>query len=106
MASNNGLSIILHSPEGVGKTTAAECIAAKLGRPIFPIVRSDLRSNPREFRRRLSTFVSLATRWNCVLLLEDFDECFTMGQVDGASTDESLINAGTEVNPIKSIMSD
>ncbi|KAF2705209.1 P-loop containing nucleoside triphosphate hydrolase protein [Pleomassaria siparia CBS 279.74] len=68
-----GLIILLHGAPGVGKTSTAECIAAQLQRPLFPITCGDLGTDANTVETRLAEYFSLAQRWGCVLLLDEAD---------------------------------
>lgn len=67
-----GLIILLHGAPGVGKTSTAESVAAKSGRPLFQITCGDLGLSPGEVEKNLKEIFRFAQLWNCVLLL---DEC-------------------------------
>lgn len=68
-----GLIILLHGFPGVGKTSTAECLAAKLGYPLYPITCGDLGTTVELVEKRLETIFSKAQKWNCVLLLDEAD---------------------------------
>lgn len=59
--------------QGVGKTSTAECVAAQLHRPLFPITCGDLGTDATTVERRLEEYFRLAQRWGCVLLLDEAD---------------------------------
>lgn len=67
-----GLQIDLRCA-GVGKTSTAECVAAELRRPLFPITCGDLGTDAETVEDRLEEYFSLAQRWGCVLLLDEAD---------------------------------
>ena len=69
----HGLIILLHGPPGVGKTSTAECVAAHLKRPLFPITCGDLGDNAATVEKTLDEFCFLADKWRCVLLLDEAD---------------------------------
>lgn len=69
----HGLIILLHGPPGVGKTSTAECVAAHLKRPLFPITCGDLGDNASTVEKQLDEFCYLAGKWRCVLLLDEAD---------------------------------
>lgn len=69
----HGLIILLHGPPGVGKTSTAECVAAHLKRPLFPITCGDLGDNAATVETKLDEFCYLADKWRCVLLLDEAD---------------------------------
>ncbi|KAJ5972395.1 uncharacterized protein N7479_002313 [Penicillium vulpinum] len=68
-----GLIILLHGAPGVGKTSTAECIAAKLNRPLLPVTCGDIGTYATAAEANLETFCNLADRWKCVLLLDEAD---------------------------------
>lgn len=72
-----GLIILLHGVPGVGKTSTAECVAAQLGRPLFPITCGDLGTNAEAVEHKLENFFFLAQKWKCVLLLDEADVFLT-----------------------------
>lgn len=72
-----GLIILLHGVPGVGKTSTAECVAAQLRRPLFPITCGDLGTDAGEVESKLDTFFFLAQKWKCVLLLDEADVFLT-----------------------------
>lgn len=74
---SRGLIILLHGVPGVGKTSTAECVAAQLGRPLFPITCGDLGTDAESVERKLDTFFFLAQKWKCVLLLDEADVFLT-----------------------------
>lgn len=73
-----GLIILLHGAPGVGKTSTAECVADKTGRPLFPITCGDLGESAIEVEESLERNFSLAHRWGCVLLLDEADVFLTL----------------------------
>ncbi|CAI7583659.1 unnamed protein product [Penicillium glandicola] len=72
-AKGAGLIILLHGAPGVGKTSTAECIAAKLNRPLLPVTCGDIGTYATAAEGNLETFCNLADRWKCVLLLDEAD---------------------------------
>lgn len=69
-----GLIILLHGAPGVGKTSTAECVAANLGKPLFPITCGNIGGETaQEVERNLDKFFDLARKWDCVLLLDEAD---------------------------------
>lgn len=68
-----GLIMLLHGFPGVGKTSTAECIAAKIQRPLYPITCGDLGTNVETVDKRLELIFSKAQKWDCVLLLDEAD---------------------------------
>jgi len=68
-----GLIILLHGVPGVGKTSTAESIALKTGKPLFPITCGDLGTRPEEVEASLRHMFRLAQLWGCILLLDEAD---------------------------------
>ncbi|KAL8406305.1 hypothetical protein RB596_004956 [Gaeumannomyces avenae] len=68
-----GLIILLHGAPGVGKTTTAEGVAEKFKRPLYQITCGDLGTSAPDVEKALETSFSLASRWGCVLLLDEAD---------------------------------
>lgn len=68
-----GKTILLHGAPGVGKTSTAECIAAKLKRPLYPITCGDLGTDAVTVHNSLREIFSKAQKWDCVLLLDEAD---------------------------------
>ncbi|KAH3941542.1 hypothetical protein HBH98_122000 [Parastagonospora nodorum] len=68
-----GLIILLHGAPGVGKTCTAECIAELMGKPLYPITCGDLGSTAQEVEVNLRKHFTLASKWDCVMLLDEAD---------------------------------
>ncbi|KAL6918442.1 hypothetical protein FSST1_009937 [Fusarium sambucinum] len=68
-----GLIMLLHGAPGVGKTTTAEGIAELFKKPLFQITCGDLGSTAREVEEELERNFALASRWGCILLLDEAD---------------------------------
>lgn len=68
-----GLIILLHGAPGVGKTSTAESVAAKSGRPLFQITSGDLGLSPSEVEKNLKEIFRFAQLWGCILLLDECD---------------------------------
>ncbi|KAI1483384.1 hypothetical protein F4774DRAFT_367390 [Daldinia eschscholtzii] len=68
-----GLIILLHGAPGVGKTTTAEGIAEHFEKPLFQITCGDLGITPIDVQTELERNFSLASRWGCILLLDEAD---------------------------------
>ncbi|CCF35661.1 hypothetical protein CH063_01351 [Colletotrichum higginsianum] len=68
-----GLVILLHGPPGVGKTSTAECVADDTKRPLYPITCGDIGETAAEVESNLQYNFRLATKWGCVLLLDEAD---------------------------------
>ncbi|EFW98650.1 aaa family ATPase [Grosmannia clavigera kw1407] len=69
----NGLIILLHGAPGVGKTTTAEGVAEKFNKPLFQITCGDLGTTAKDVEKALDMNFALASRWGCVLLLDEAD---------------------------------
>ncbi|KAI0550444.1 hypothetical protein F4679DRAFT_542410 [Xylaria curta] len=68
-----GLILLLHGAPGVGKTTTAEGIAELFEKPLFQITCGDLGTTAREVEQELEKNFALASRWGCILLLDEAD---------------------------------
>lgn len=68
-----GLIILLHGTPGVGKTSTAECVAASLGKPLYPITCGELGTSAAELENGLYGVFSQGEAWDCVLLLDEAD---------------------------------
>ncbi|KAK2040620.1 hypothetical protein LZ31DRAFT_603828 [Colletotrichum somersetense] len=68
-----GLILLLHGAPGVGKTTTAEGIAELFRKPLFQITCGDLGTTAKEVEVELEKNFALASRWGCILLLDEAD---------------------------------
>ncbi|KAK8062740.1 hypothetical protein PG997_014837 [Apiospora hydei] len=68
-----GLIMLLHGAPGVGKTTTAEGVAELFQKPLFHITCGDLGSTARDVEEELEKNFALASRWGCILLLDEAD---------------------------------
>ncbi|KLU91964.1 hypothetical protein MAPG_10912 [Magnaporthiopsis poae ATCC 64411] len=68
-----GLIILLHGAPGVGKTTTAEGVAEAFNKPLFQITCGDLGTTAVDVENALERHFALASRWDCVLLLDEAD---------------------------------
>ncbi|KAL8376084.1 hypothetical protein RB595_007278 [Gaeumannomyces hyphopodioides] len=68
-----GLIILLHGAPGVGKTTTAEGVAEVFNKPLFQITCGDLGTTAVDVEEALERHFKLASRWGCVLLLDEAD---------------------------------
>jgi len=68
-----GLVFLLHGPPGVGKTSTAECIAAHMKKPLYPLTSGNLGVVPDVVEDQLRSHFTLAERWGCILLLDEAD---------------------------------
>ncbi|KLO97611.1 TOB3 (member of AAA-ATPase family) [Fusarium fujikuroi] len=68
-----GLILLLHGAPGVGKTTTAECVATYFRKPLFQITCGDLGSTADVVESRLEKNFALASRWGCILLIDEAD---------------------------------
>ncbi|CAJ2512920.1 Uu.00g010390.m01.CDS01 [Anthostomella pinea] len=65
--------LLLHGAPGVGKTTTAEGVAERFKRPLFRITCGDLGTTAKEVESELEKNFALASRWGCILLLDEAD---------------------------------
>ncbi|KAI0100561.1 hypothetical protein GGR51DRAFT_351928 [Nemania sp. FL0031] len=68
-----GLILLLHGAPGVGKTTTAEGVAELFEKPLFQITCGDLGTTARDVEQELEKNFALASRWGCILLLDEAD---------------------------------
>ncbi|KAF2963821.1 hypothetical protein GQX73_g9767 [Xylaria multiplex] len=68
-----GMIVLLYGRHGVGKTLAAESIADYIKRPLYRVNPGELGARAYRIKRVLSSIVSLATRWNAIILIENVD---------------------------------
>ncbi|KAK3299631.1 uncharacterized protein B0H64DRAFT_355851 [Chaetomium fimeti] len=68
-----GLIMLLHGAPGVGKTTTAEGVAEKFKKPLFQLTCGDLGTTAKDVEAALEVNFSLASRWGCILLLDEAD---------------------------------
>ncbi|KAH8694493.1 P-loop containing nucleoside triphosphate hydrolase protein [Ilyonectria robusta] len=68
-----GLIFLLHGPPGVGKTLTAESIADQTRRPLVTLHSGQIIGTSPFVERRLENILSLVTRWNAVVLLDEAD---------------------------------
>jgi hypothetical protein len=68
-----GLIMLLHGAPGVGKTTTAEGISELFKKPLFQITCGDLGTTAKEVEAELEKNFALASRWDCILLLDEAD---------------------------------
>ncbi|KAF3009698.1 hypothetical protein E8E13_008665 [Curvularia kusanoi] len=68
-----GLILLLHGAPGVGKTSTAEGIAEAFRRPLLQITSGDLGLTADKVGESLQRNFDLASRWGCVLLLDEAD---------------------------------
>ncbi|AEO57499.1 hypothetical protein MYCTH_2040766, partial [Thermothelomyces thermophilus ATCC 42464] len=72
-----GLVILLHGAPGVGKTSTAgmykECVAEQFNKPLFHITCGDLGVSASDVESALERSFALASRWDCILLLDEAD---------------------------------
>lgn len=57
----------------MGKTATAECVADLVEKPLYPLTCGDMGSHANEIEKNLSYHLSAATRWDCILLLDEAD---------------------------------
>ena len=68
-----GSILLFHGAPGTGKLSAAEAIAKQLHSPLLYITYADLGTNLGEIKSQLTSFLSLAERWSCILGLGGAD---------------------------------
>ncbi|KAH6639086.1 hypothetical protein C7974DRAFT_304466 [Boeremia exigua] len=68
-----GLIMLLHGAPGVGKTSTAEGVAEAFRKPLLQITCGDLGFTAEKVEESLARNFELASRWGCVLLLDEAD---------------------------------
>ncbi|KAK7417429.1 hypothetical protein QQX98_004548 [Neonectria punicea] len=68
-----GLILLLHGAPGVGKTSTAEGVAELFKKPLLQITCGDLGTTAKEVEETLETNFTLASKWGCILLLDEAD---------------------------------
>ncbi|PWY93096.1 hypothetical protein BO94DRAFT_622279 [Aspergillus sclerotioniger CBS 115572] len=68
-----GLIMLLHGAPGAGRTSTVEGIAELFRKPLFQITCGDIGTTPKEVEKALETTFTLASRWDCILLLDEAD---------------------------------
>jgi SpoVK/Ycf46/Vps4 family AAA+-type ATPase len=68
-----GLVILLHGVPGVGKSSTAEAVARKWGKPLMAITCGDLGLEAAVVESSLKEVFRLAQLWDCDLLLDEAD---------------------------------
>ncbi|KAF7556377.1 hypothetical protein G7Z17_g1416 [Cylindrodendrum hubeiense] len=68
-----GLILLLHGAPGVGKTSTAEGVAELFKKPLLQITCGDLGTTAKEVEQTLETNFALASKWGCILLLDEAD---------------------------------
>jgi hypothetical protein len=68
-----GLTFLLHGVPGVGKTATAEAVALEHHKPLFILTPGEIGTNSWNLSDILRYYFRLASRWNCILLLDEAD---------------------------------
>lgn len=68
-----GAIFLLDGPPGTGKTLTAEATAEKLQSVLYKVSLGELGTDPGELESSLTQILSVASRWNSVLLLDEAD---------------------------------
>ncbi|KAK3937299.1 hypothetical protein QBC46DRAFT_460969 [Diplogelasinospora grovesii] len=86
-----GLVLLLHGPPGLGKTSTAEGVAELFKKPLFQITSGDLGTTAEVVEKVLATDFSLASRWGCILLLDEADVFLAARQQETAFKRNGLV---------------
>jgi SpoVK/Ycf46/Vps4 family AAA+-type ATPase len=86
-----GQILLLHGKPGVGKTTAAECVAELTQRPLLAITCGDLGTSSRDVDKELTRWLRLGALWNAVLLFDEAD-IFLEARMQGDIERNSLVS--------------
>lgn len=70
---STGNVILCKGPPGVGKTTTAEAYAEIMGKPLYRVHAGSLGTTAEQIAKNLRVITERATRWDCVLLLDEAD---------------------------------
>lgn len=68
-----GQVLLLHGKPGVGKTTAAECVAELTKRPLLSITCGDLGTKSSDVEAELTRWLRLGALWKGILLFDEAD---------------------------------
>ncbi|KAL3435023.1 hypothetical protein BDV09DRAFT_204344 [Aspergillus tetrazonus] len=68
-----GTILLLSGPPGVGKTLTAESVAEHMRVPLFLASAGDLGTESSDIEQALQGMLTLAARWNAILLLDEAD---------------------------------
>ena len=68
-----GACLLLGGPPGVGKTLTAEVFSEATERPLLSVQAAQLGTNPDTIEQELRNILSLGSRWNAVVLLDEAD---------------------------------
>lgn len=91
--------ILLHGPPGSGKSFAARCLAGSLGRPVKPLVSSELREMYYgETEKRLAEVFESASQEGAVVVIDEADEWL------GARQGSSAAPGGARVGEVSSML--
>ena len=85
-----GQILLLHGKPGVGKTTAAECVAERTRRPLLSITCGDLGSHSSAVWGELTRWLRLGALWNAVLLFDEAD-VFLEARTQGGDTNRNSL---------------
>ncbi|KAG4439355.1 hypothetical protein IFR05_005167 [Cadophora sp. M221] len=87
-----GLVILLHGVPGVGKISTAECVATHTERPLLSITCGNIGlTTAKEVQKNLESYLGLAHKWGCVLLLDGAD-VFLAERTKGNVMQNSLVS--------------
>jgi hypothetical protein len=68
-----GLNIAVHGSTGTGKTLTAKGLVEGLRRPLYTMTTGDLSFDAESLEHSLQDVVTLVSRWNAILLIENVD---------------------------------
>jgi hypothetical protein len=86
-----GLIMLLVGPPGTGKTLTAEAGAGKVRKPLYVLSAGELGNKSDEVESELEDVLSLAARWDAVLLLDECD-VFLQKRTAGAIEHNAIVS--------------
>jgi SpoVK/Ycf46/Vps4 family AAA+-type ATPase len=69
----SGIIMLLSGSPGIGKTLTAEALAEQMHRPLYSITPGDLGSTVEKIEFELRRNLTLVSRWNAILLIDECD---------------------------------
>lgn len=89
---HSGLALLFHGPPGLGKTTVAEAIGAKVQQPVLTIDQDDIIYRALNMVSHVQSLISMAEKWGCILVFKGADKYVTRDST-GEWTARTLISS-------------